>query len=296
VHLFSHDEAHGTPDAAFPNNWFSVPPPGDTLVLWPMKCPNRRRERRPDLVAFLESRPGWRRTIDLTAHEERQRFLEGTGSVVFDHVARVAFVAVSERSDQALAAEALAGLGYAVVAFRATDGAGAPIYHTNVLMAVGTRVAVWCAEAVEDPAERAAVAAALVGAPPSLAAEGAPRAPPAIEVDRGAADPGVEAGSGTGVASASEPCARTVVAITRAQMAEFCGNILEVATGQGGSDALGSVSLPALAMSSRAFAAFTEDQRAVLKAAVPGGLLHAAIPTIEAVGGGGVRCCIAELF
>lgn len=284
MHLFTHDESHGTPDAVFPNNWFSCSPPGDTLVLWPMKCPTRRKERRADLVGFLEGRQGWRRTIDLTAHEtgaaapshaaaataadddedpaspapsspptapqQLPCFLEGTGSIVFDHLAKVAFVALSERSDEALAREALGALGYSLCAFHATDADGTPIYHTNVMLAVGTGVAVWCVECVKNEAEREAVHARLsVGG----------------------------LGSGT----------RDVVAISLDQVNGFCGNILEVVDGAGKA---------ALVMSSRAHEAFTDAQRSVLLKQAPGGLLHVPLPTIEAVGGGGARCCIGELF
>lgn len=77
-----------------------------------------------------------------------------------------------------------------------------------------------------------------------------------------------------------------VVDISRAQMAALCGNVLELVDGRG---------LPVLALSSRAYNAFTADQRARLLRHVAA-LHHAPIDTLEHIGGGGVRCALAELF
>jgi len=245
VRLFSHEEMHGTPDACFPNNWFSTC--GGALALYPMKNAVRQAERRPELLAFLRSRTGAPQSpeVDLTGEERgaAARYLEGTGSLVLDHLRGVAYLARSERSDEALARSAVARLGFSrLLAFDAADEAGRPVYHTNVLLAVATGVAVVCAECIAD-AQRAAVLAEL----------------------------GVD---------------RHVVCISRGQMSAFCGNILELQDGRG---------LPVIAMSTQAFNAFTPLQRAELLEHVAE-LVHAPLDTIERVGGGGVRCCLAELF
>jgi hypothetical protein len=117
------------------------------------------------------------------------------------------------------------------------------VYHTNVMMAVGTGVAVVCADSVPDPAERARLLAALSRS-------------------------------------------HEVVQISLAQMDALCGNVLELRGGHG---------LPVMAMSTQAYNAFTEDQRRVMRRHVAA-LVHAPIDTLESVGGGGVRCALAELF
>lgn len=137
-----------TPDAPFCNNWFSTHPAagGARLVLYPMLAPSRRIERRPDLIAMLRER--YREVVDLSAREEEGVFLESTGSLALDDETRTAYAAISPRTDLALA-EAWAGrLGYRLVAFTATDGAGVPYYHTNVMMFVGHGVAGVCLDAI----------------------------------------------------------------------------------------------------------------------------------------------------
>ncbi len=160
-----------TPDAPFCNNWFSTHPPVElpeggrwrhmpaTLVLYPLLAPNRRLERRADLVAMLRTR--YPRVVDLSGHEREARFLESTGSLCLDDRNRVAYAALSPRTDRALAERFGAELGYRVVAFTATDAQGTPYYHTNVMMFIGHGLACLALEAIEDPAERGAVTAAL---------------------------------------------------------------------------------------------------------------------------------------
>src|SRR5450755_446739 len=94
------------PDAVFPNNWVSFHEDG-TLVLYPLQAPSRRAERRPEVVATSVERLGFkaRRTLDLTHHEKAGRFLEGTGSLVLDHVNRVAYAALSARTHPAVVEE-----------------------------------------------------------------------------------------------------------------------------------------------------------------------------------------------
>jgi hypothetical protein len=157
VHVLDDDPEPPCPDAVFPNNWVSLHADG-TVVLYPMLARNRRLERRPELLAELVARGGFRveRVVDLTHHERAGRFLEGTGSVVFDHVGRRAYACVSPRSDPAVLDELCSELGYEPVVFRAAGPGGAPVYHTNVMLAIGRRFALVCAEAIAA-AERGAV-------------------------------------------------------------------------------------------------------------------------------------------
>jgi hypothetical protein len=149
-----------TPDALFPNNWLTSHSDG-TLVLYPMAAPNRRAERRPQLIAALRRELGVRRVVDLTAWESQGRFLEGTGSLVLDRVHRVAYAAASARTDPAVVAVWAAALDYRPILFSTLPQRDQPIYHTNVVLALGTTTAVVCLEAITPGAPRAAVAAAL---------------------------------------------------------------------------------------------------------------------------------------
>jgi hypothetical protein len=244
VHALDDRADLGCPDAVFPNNWVSLHPDG-TVVLYPMLAPNRRRERRLELLRELEERGGFvvTRLLDLTHHERHGRFLEGTGSVVFDHLARRAYAGLSPRTDAAVFEELCAELGYAGIAFHAADRDGVPVYHTNVALAVGTRFAVVCAAAVPEH-ERAALLAGL-------------------------ADGG-----------------RHVEVIGPAQMMNFAGNLLELRAHTGER---------VLALSHRALESLPADARSRLAACVDG-VVTVPVPTIETLGGGSVRCMLAEVF
>jgi hypothetical protein len=149
------------PDAVFPNNWVSFHRDG-TVVLYPMHAENRRAERRQEIIDAVTRTTDFRvtRVLDLTHHEKAGRFLEGTGSLVLDHVARVAYACRSPRTHDAVAAEWARAMDYDLEMFAASDEAGTPIYHTNVLMHVGTRVAVVALDAIAG-ADRARIAARL---------------------------------------------------------------------------------------------------------------------------------------
>ena len=131
------------PDAIFPNNWVSFHADG-TVVLYPMHAENRRRERRRDVVDAAAAQAGFKisRVLDLSHHELQGRCLEGTGSLVLDHLNRVAYASISPRTHPAVVEEWARELGYTAVIFAALDRAGAPVYHTNVLMCIGERFAV----------------------------------------------------------------------------------------------------------------------------------------------------------
>ena len=146
------------PDAVFPNNWVSFHRDG-TVVLYPMHAENRRAERRQEVINEVTRATGFEvtRVVDLTRHEKAGRFLEGTGSLVLDHVARVAYACRSPRTHHEVAAEWASEFGYDLEMFSASDESGTPIYHTNVLMHVGSRVAVVALDAIDD-ADRARVA------------------------------------------------------------------------------------------------------------------------------------------
>jgi hypothetical protein len=149
------------PDAVFPNNWFSTHADG-TVILYPMEAPSRRPERRRDVVAGL-AEAGFRvaRVLDLSFLEERGLFLEGTGSLVLDHAAGVAYAALSSRTHAGALAEFARATGLETVAFATRGPGGAPLYHTNVMLAIGSSFAVVCPDAIADAAARRAVLARL---------------------------------------------------------------------------------------------------------------------------------------
>ncbi len=141
-----------TPDSIFPNNCFSTHVDG-TLVLYPMQGSNRRLERDKPILAAL-SAFAVRRTLDLTGHEQCQRYLEGTGSLVLDRIAGIAYACRSIRTHDALLDEFASCLDYRVIAFDAVDRQGVPIYHTNVMMSVGTSLALVCLASIADGQQR----------------------------------------------------------------------------------------------------------------------------------------------
>ncbi|MBP6107054.1 MAG: arginine deiminase-related protein [Steroidobacteraceae bacterium] len=232
------------PDAIFPNNWVSLHADG-TVVLYPMLARNRRLERRLELITALATGSGRRihRLLDLTQHELHGRFLEGTGSIVFDHARRIAYACLSPRTHREPLAELCDELGYEPCTFTATDAAGIPIYHTNVMLAVGSRCCVVGASAI-DARDRERVLS-------SLAASG-----------------------------------RNVETIDTRQMAGFAGNVLELHA---------TDSSRVLAMSATAHAAFGPAAIERLASTV-NRIVVAPIPTIETLGGGSVRCMLAEVF
>jgi hypothetical protein len=157
VHAFAGQRDSPSPDEVFPNNWVSFHADG-TVVLYPLLAPSRRRERRPELLDELRRR-NYRvsRVIDLSLLEQQGLFLEGTGSLVLDRTNRVAYACRSPRTSAEALSEFGRSLGYETMLFDAVDGNGRAIYHTNVLLSVGSGFAVLCAAAVRDGAQRRAI-------------------------------------------------------------------------------------------------------------------------------------------
>ena len=230
------------PDAIFPNNWVSFHRDG-TVTLYPMLAPNRRWERRDEVLEQVIGKGGFRvsRTVDLTHREAEEKYLEGTGSVVLDRVHRMAYACSSPRTDLDVLGEFAQLLDYDLMTFDAIDSNGRAIYHTNVLMAIGTGFAVVCGDSIANAAHRTAVFSKL---------------------------------RATG---------HDIVDISQEQMAQFAANVLELA----------SPAAKLIALSTTALDSLNRTQRAVLESHAT--LVPVPIPTIERVGGGGVRCMLAEI-
>eukprot|EP00127_Corallochytrium_limacisporum_P001096 Clim_evm7s39 gene=Clim_evmTU7s39 len=256
--LWDYEAYHDTPDATFVNNWFSTHPPQSirdpttgelnqesVLITYPMKAENRRRERRPDIMQELSRL--YPVVVDFhDEHETLNQFCESTGVLIFDRPHRRVFANISERCHEQALNDWCARYGYEKVAFHSCDDQGRSIYHTNVMMYVGTELIIAAVETIRDSKERAMF-----------------------------------------IEEATKH--HTLVAITWEQVMKFCGNILEVLNG---------ADEPCLVMSDQAYNAFTKEQMDVITRFYPddGHILHADISTVERVGGGGVRCCIGELF
>lgn len=236
------------PDAVFPNNWISFHEDG-TLVLYPMQAESRRRERRREVIDAVIDRLGFKvnRLLDLSANEAEGRFLEGTGSLVLDRCNRIAYACLSPRTDPGLVEQWAREMEYEPVMFEAFDRAGVPFYHTNVMMCVGSRMAVLGTCALS-------------------------------EIDR------------TRVIEKLEITGHEVVEIRYDEIEQFAGNMLELASWD---EALGDCRV--LVMSDTARRALRPEVYARL-AAASDSVLAVPVPTIERLGGGSVRCMLAEVF
>jgi hypothetical protein len=151
-----------TPDAIFPNNWISMHADG-RVVIYPMEAENRRTERRDDVIDYLVTVGGRlvSEVVDLSDHEANGHYLEGTGSMVLDRANRIAYACVATRTHLDPLGDFAQRMGYDVVAFDAVDSSGVQIYHTNVLMNIGEKLAVICDEAIPRADQRDAVLARL---------------------------------------------------------------------------------------------------------------------------------------
>lgn len=187
------------PDAIFPNNWVSHHSEGSesggTLVIYPMRTPNRRAERQIDnlkgaLTSVGISSPD---VVDFTADENEGRILEGTGSLVLDREHKIAYAMESQRTTKEEFDAWCSNMGYEGVFFHAQDATrnGQPVYHTNVVMSVGKEFAVLCSDAIPDANERAMVEQRL------------------------------------------QDSGKNLIRITVEQMGMFCGNVLQVLSTKG---------------------------------------------------------------
>ncbi len=150
-----------TPDSVFPNNWVSTHEDG-TAVVYPMWAPNRRLERRFEILTTLKETHGYdiKKVVDYSSYENEGKFLEGTGSLVLDRVHKIAYACISPRTHTDLVHIFCKDFGYEPVIFHAYqkhEGKQHAIYHTNVMMNVGENIAVICADAIKEEKERKTV-------------------------------------------------------------------------------------------------------------------------------------------
>lgn len=230
------------PDAIFPNNWFCTLDNGD-VYLFPMFAPNRRIERRPEILEQIGQQFEIKQTIDWSDSEKENKFLEGTGSIIFDHENKLAYACLSERTDKSLLEKYCDSIQYQPIAFHSADANNFPIYHTNVMLHIGKNYAVVCLESIKDETEKAFLIQSF------------------------------------------EKTNHQIIDITLAQVQAFAGNMLQVATNMGKLVTL---------MSQKSLDSLTSQQVSDISAHSQ--ILPIYIPTIETIGGGSVRCMMAELF
>jgi len=146
-----------TPDSIFPNNWISFHS-GGNIAIYPMFAPNRRQERRIEIVNCVVNQGfAIKEIFDFSAAENDGKFLEGTGSMVLDRVNRLAYAALSQRTNEEILLDFCKKLDYKPVIFNAmqtVNGQRLPIYHTNVVMSVGDKFAAVCLQSVDNEQER----------------------------------------------------------------------------------------------------------------------------------------------
>lgn len=230
------------PDAIFPNNWLSTTPDGK-LFVYPMYAASRRSEKRDEILKQLNHEFVVKDVQDWSEFEAEGRFLEGTGSMVIDHENRLIYAAISERTNLSVLEKFATVNSYQAMVFLTADRQGRPVYHTNVMMALGEKFCVLCEDAIDEEWELIAVRQLL------------------------------------------ESTEHAIIPITKEQMHCFAGNMLEVKNRSGEN---------ILVMSRSAFDSLRKEQKEMLEAYA--GLLPIAVPTIEQVEGGSVRCMMAEVF
>ena len=233
VHVIADTETPPTPDAIFPNNWFSTE--GETLTLYPMLAPSRADEAKPAPLNFLKKR--YSKVIDIRELPP----LEGTGALVLDHTNRHAFIARSPRASLQTLSHWAQTTGYGFTMFDTADTNGQAIYHTNVMMSIGTTWAVIATDSITNPESRLEIYEHLE--------------------------------------------TREIIEISLTQMNAFAGNMIELTNAENQKHII---------LSQTAFDSLTNEQKETLRK--HGELLPIAIPTIELIGGGSIRCMIAELF
>lgn len=152
VHVVDDTATPEKPDAVFPNNWLSTHHDG-RVALYPMYSAARRNERRPDVVDGLRKHYRIIDVVDYSSSETEERCLEGTGSLVLDHVNKIAYASLSQRTHPEVLQQFANDFGYEPVTFRSQSEDGRPIYHTNVMMCVGSEFALVGLETIPDQAE-----------------------------------------------------------------------------------------------------------------------------------------------
>lgn len=230
------------PDAIFPNNWISFHANG-SVITYPMYAPNRRIERREDIIEQLGKEFDIEKRYSFEHYESEDMFLEGTGSMLLDRENKIVYACLSERTDIRLVDKFCVLTGYSKVTFNAVDRNQKPIYHTNVMMALAEDFCVVVLDSITDEAERSKLLISL------------------------------------------ERTGKEIIDISHYQMEAYAGNMLQVKNENGNTY---------MVLSKSAYDSLNAGQVKRLETMTD--LLPIDIETIETIGGGSVRCMMAEVF
>ncbi len=230
------------PDAVFPNNWISTHENGK-LILYPMLAENRRIERRQEIIDQLNQKFVINQITDLTYFEKESKFLEGTGSVILDRIYQKAFACLSPRTHKEVFYKFCEEIGFLPVWFFALDENKNEMYHTNVVMCLGTHFAVVYLASISDEQNK------------------------------------------KNLINEIKKSNREIIDIDFNQVKNFAGNMLELKNKDGE---------PLIVLSQTAYNCLNSNQINAIKKY--GKLLPLKVDTIEKIGGGSVRCMIAEIF
>lgn len=242
VTIIDDTSAPEKPDAVFPNNWISFHENGK-IVLYPMLAENRRIERRQEIIDEIGDKFNIKQIIDLTYFEKEAKFLEGTGSVILDRANSKAYACLSPRTNKEVLYKFCEEIGYLPIFFYSLDENKNEIYHTNVMMCLGSHFAVVCLSSISDEQDKKNLIYELTKSN------------------------------------------REIIDIDYTQVKNFAGNMLELKDIEGN---------PIIVLSQTAMNCLTSNQIESLKKY--GDLLPLNVNTIEKIGGGSVRCMIAEIF
>ena len=160
VFIFNDTPSPVKPDAIFPNNWITFHADG-TVILYPMFAPNRRLEKRQDIIDSIGQNFKIKNVVDFSNYEKENKFLEGTGSIIFDHENKIAYACFSSRTDKDVFIKVCEYLHYRPVYFSACDQNGIEIYHTNVMLCIGEKFAVICSGSILNSVEKEMVMTSL---------------------------------------------------------------------------------------------------------------------------------------
>ena len=230
------------PDCIFPNNCFSTHEQ-NKLFIYPMMAANRQRERNGNMLVDLTNNFEVNEIQDYSKYEEEFLYLEGTGSIVFDHLQKIAFAIRSPRTDEVVFIAVCYALNYTPFFFTCMDAYKKPIYHTNVIMNMGLGYVLYYEDGIIDSLEKSKLL--------QFFKEG-----------------NLEA-----------------ISISWNQVQHFCGNMLQLQNKEGKLFTICSTS---------AYQNLTIEQKGLISKR--SNFLVVDIPMIEKIGGGSIRCMLAEVF
>ena len=240
-----------------------------------MCAPNRRLERRLDVVNTVLSRiqnnNGANKDvqiIDLSYFEAEEKYMEGTGCLIFDHLKKIIYCCVSIRSNTTILKKIAELLQYSFILFHANDSNNYPIYHTNVMLTIASKYIIICEDAISDLPGVGTDTESYVMADISSKKDVMASFTTCMSTNEGG----------------TIPVSRDIITISLEQVGQFAGNMLEVYDKNGQSY---------LCMSETARNCLTPNQ--IEKIMKYSEIIALPIPTIERYGGGSVRCMMCEV-